>query len=310
MLVSAKLVKELREKTGVAMMDCKKALVAENGDLKKATDFLRKQGLAKANKKSSRTVSEGLTAVKVSGNVGVAIEVNAETDFVSKNDQFLALTKEILDLALHVDNVDQLKNAVTSSGETVADFLVNNIATIGENITLRRMSKLKVSEGVIASYVHNPVKENMGKISSVVALESNTKDKEKLFKFGKQLAMHIAAVNPTPLYLSEDLVEQDVIDREKSIFIEQAKAKAPGKPDNVINNITTGMVQKYLQEIVLLNQVFIIDNKTKISDLLKQKEKELGTAITIKGYINFILGDGIEKEVKNFSDEVSYVLSQ
>jgi elongation factor Ts len=303
MSISASLVKDLREKTGAGMMDCKKALVETNGDFESAVDWLRAKGLSAAAKKAGRVAAEGLTAVCVKGNQGAAIEVNSETDFVSRNEIFQNLVKDVAELAVGLSNVEALKVAKTKSGKTVEEEVASNVATIGENLSLRRMEPISVKDGVIAAYIHNASAEDMGMISVLVALESSG-DKNKLMETGKQIAMHIAASRPQAL--NKDGVSQEMIQREKDIFTEQSRAS--GKPDNIIEKMIEGRIRKFLEEIVLLDQIFVIDGKTKISDVVAALAKELGTSVELKSYIRFERGEGIEKEEKNFADEVAAVV--
>ncbi len=305
MSISASLVKDLREKTGAGMMDCKKALLETNGDFESAVDWLRTKGLAAAAKKAGRVAAEGLTAVCVKGTQGAAIEINSETDFVSRNEVFQNLVKNVAELAIGLDNIDSLKAAKSQSGKSVEEEIANNVATIGENLSLRRMQTLSIKDGVIASYVHNASAENMGMISVLVALESSG-DKAKLMETGKQIAMHVAASRPQTL--NKEGVSQDMIQREKDIFTEQSRAS--GKPDDIIAKMIEGRIRKFLEEIVLLDQVFVIDGKTKISDVISLLAKELGTSVELKSYIRFERGEGIEKEEKNFADEVAAVVGK
>lgn len=302
MNITAALVKDLRIKTGAGMMDCKKALVEVNGDFEAAVDWLRTKGLAAAAKKAGRVASEGLTATCVKGTRGAAIEINSETDFVAKNEAFQKIVKEVSGLAAGQDNLESLKAAITKSGKSVEDEIVANIATIGENLNLRRMQVVSVSDGIIASYIHNAAADNMGKIAVLVALES-TGDKVKLMEVAKQIAMHIAAVRPE--CLNKESVDPALVQREKDIFTEQSRAS--GKPDNIIEKMIEGRIRKFLEEIVLLDQVFVIDGKTKISDVVTNLAKELGTSVELKSYVRFELGEGVEKEEKNFADEVAAV---
>lgn len=305
MSISASLVKDLREKTGAGMMDCKKALLETNADFESAVDWLRTKGLAAAAKKAGRVAAEGLTAVCVKGTQGAAIEINSETDFVSRNEIFQNLVKNVAELAVGLDNIDSLKVAKSQSGKSVEEEIANNVATIGENLSLRRMQTLSVKDGVIASYVHNSSAENMGMISVLVALESSG-DKAKLMETGKQIAMHVAASRPQTL--NKEGVSQDMIQREKDIFTEQSRAS--GKPDDIIAKMIEGRIRKFLEEIVLLDQVFVMDGKTKISDVISLLAKELGTSVELKSYIRFERGEGIEKEEKNFADEVAAVVGK
>jgi elongation factor Ts len=302
MTISASLVKDLRTKTGAGMMDCKKALVETKGDFEAAVDWLKVKGLAAAAKKSDRIAAEGLTAVKIDGKVGAAIEVNSETDFVSRNETFQNLVQQIVTAATSSANIEELRSKALKSGKSVVDTITESVATIGENISLRRMQAVKVEDGVIASYVHNAIADDMGKIAVLVALES-AGDKAKLTELGKQIAMHVAAAKPEALTKEE--IDPALIQREKDIFTEQSRAS--GKPDNIIEKMIEGRIRKYLEEVVLLEQTFVIDGKTKISDVIASLAKELGTSVTLKGYVRFELGAGIEKEEKNFADEVAAV---
>ena len=300
MTVTAALVKDLREKTGAGMMDCKKALVEVNGDFESAIDWLRTKGLAAAAKKAGRVASEGLTAICVDGNKAAAIEINSETDFVAKNEVFQQMVQEVAKIAVSCGDLEDLKNAKVKSGKSVNDEVIANVATIGENLNLRRMESLSVNEGVIVPYVHNAIKDNMGKIAVLVALESNA-DKSKLSELGKQIAMHIAAARPE--CLNKESVDPELVQREKDIFTEQSRAS--GKPDNIIEKMIEGRIRKFLEEIVLLDQTFVIDGKSKISDVVANFAKEVGTSVTLKSYVRFELGEGIEKDDTNFSDEVA-----
>jgi elongation factor Ts len=302
MTVTAALVKDLRIKTGAGMMDCKKALVEVNGDFEAAVDWLRTKGLAAAAKKAGRLAAEGLTAVCVDATRGAAIEINSETDFVAKNEVFQRIVKEVSKLATGQDSLESLKAAVTKSGKSVEDEIVANIATIGENLNLRRMQIVSVNDGIIASYIHNAVADNMGKIAVLVALES-TGDKVKLMEVGKQIAMHIAAARPE--CLNKESVDPALVQREKDIFTEQSRVS--GKPDNIIEKMIEGRIRKFLEEIVLLDQVFVIDGRTKISDVVTNLAKELGTPVELKSYVRFELGEGVEKEEKSFAEEVAAV---
>lgn len=302
MNVSASLVRDLRAKTGAGMMDCKKALVETSGDFEAAVDWLKTKGLAAAAKKAGRVAAEGLTALEVSGNKAVAIEINSETDFVSRNEIFQDLVRKITRKALDCSSIDELLAANIEADKSVNDLVVANVATIGENLTLRRMKSLEIKDGVIASYVHNAVSAGMGKISVLVALESNG-DKAKLMELGKQLAMHIAAAKPE--CLDKDSVDPELVQREKVIFTEQSRAS--GKPDNIIEKMIDGRIRKFLEEIVLLDQIFVIDGKSKISEVIANAAKELGASVNLTNYVRFEIGEGIEKEEKNFADEVAAV---
>ena len=293
MAISASMIKDLREATGAGMMDCKKALNETNGDFEAAKDWLREKGIAGAAKKSGRIASEGLVAVATEGNKAAIIELNSETDFVAKNEQFQALVADVAKEALTVDgNLDTLSNKVGSK-------ITDAIATIGENITLRRAAALSVSKGTIQSYIHNQQAEGMGKIGVIVALESDA-PAEKLAGIGKQIAMHVAAAKP--IALTREEVPSEELDRERKIFSEQARAS--GKPDSIIEKMVEGRIRKYYEEIVLPEQTFVIDGKSKVSDALAAAEKDAGAPIKITGFIQFTLGEGVEKKEDNFAEEV------
>ena len=299
--ITAAMVKDLREKSGAGMMDCKKALSETNGDVEAAMDWLRAKGMATASKKSSRTAAEGLVGVAVSGTTGVAVEVNSETDFVAKNDQFQAFVRTVTELALAgSDDVAVLAGNAWPTGGTVSEALTSNIASIGENQTLRRAKKLSVGEGVVVPYIHNAVVPGLGKIGVLVALESAA-PADTLNAMGKQLAMHVAAA--FPIALDETGVDAAVIERERAIATE--KAAESGKPAEVIIKMVDGAVTKFLKENTLINQLFVMDGKTKISDVVAAAGKEAGTPIVLKDYVRFQLGEGIEKEVTDFAAEVA-----
>ena len=295
-------VKNLRERTGAGMMDCKKALDETNGDLEAAVDALRAKGLAAAQKKSSRTAAEGLVGVAVEGTRGVAVEVNSETDFVAKNDQFQDFVRKTTQVALgqSADDVEALKGAAYPDGGTVGEKLTNNVATIGENQQVRRMKTVAVSQGVIVPYMHNAAAENLGKIGVLVALESEA-PADALEALGKQLAMHIAAAFPQAL--DADGLDPEVIERERAIARE--KAAESGKPENVQEKMVEGAIAKFAKENALLSQVFVMDNKTPIQQVVDQAGKEAGAKIVLKDYVRFQLGEGIEKEESDFAAEVA-----
>lgn len=299
--ITASMVKDLREKSGAGMMDCKKALAEANGDMEAAVDWLRAKGLATASKKSSRTAAEGLVGVAVSGTAGAAVEVNSETDFVAKNDQFQDFVRNVTNIALAKgDDVAALANEAYTTGGTVAEVLTNNIATIGENQALRRARRLTVDKGAVVAYVHNQVVPGMGKIGVLVALESEA-GTDKLEALGKQLAMHVAAA--FPLALDEASIPGDMIERERKIASE--KAAESGKPAEVIAKMVDGAVAKFVKENALLNQLFVLDGKTKISDVVAAAGKEAGASIVLKDYVRFQLGEGIEKVESDFAAEVA-----
>lgn len=295
-------VKKLREMTGAGMMDAKKALEETNGDLEGAVDALRAKGLAAVQKKSSRTAAEGLVGVAVSGNRGVAVEVNSETDFVAKNDQFQDFVRKTTEVALAAssDDVEALKAAAYPDGGTVADKLTNNVATIGENQQVRRMKTVSVSSGLVVPYMHNAAAAGLGKIGVLVALESDA-GADVLEPLGKQLAMHIAAAFPQALDASG--LDADVIARERKIAAE--KAAETGKPADVQAKMVDGAIAKYAKENALLSQVFVMDNKTPVAEVVAQAGKAAGKPIVLKDYVRFQLGEGIEKEVTDFAAEVA-----
>ena len=295
-------VKTLREKTGAGMMDAKKALEASGGDIEAAVDALRAKGLATAQKKSSRTAAEGLVGVAVEGTRGVAVEVNSETDFVAKNDKFQDFVRKATEAALAVegDDVEALKAAAYPGGGTVADKLTDNVATIGENQQVRRMKTVSVGSGVVVPYVHNAAAPNLGKIGVLVALESEA-DTATLEALGKQLAMHIAAAFPQAL--DADGLDAEVIERERKIAAE--KAAESGKPADVQAKMVDGAVKKFAKENALLSQVFVMDNKTAIADVVAKAGKDAGKPIALKDYVRFQLGEGIEKEESDFAAEVA-----
>ncbi|CAN5368630.1 translation elongation factor Ts [soil metagenome] len=300
--ITAATVKELRDRSGAGMMDCKKALTESNGDIEAASDWLRAKGLAAAQKKSSRTAAEGLVGVVVAGTKGVAVEVNSETDFVAKNDQFQEFVRNVAQIALDTQAADAetLANAAYPTGGTVSEKLVANIATIGENQTLRRLAHLSVDQGVVVPYVHNAAAPGLGKIGVLVALEGDAPT-DVLEPLGKQIAMHIAAAFPLALAASD--IDPALLERERSIAAE--KASESGKPAEIVAKMVDGAVAKYAQENALLSQLFVMDNKTPVADVVAKAAKDAGKSITLKGYVRFQLGEGIEKEVSDFAAEVA-----
>ena len=299
--ITAASVKELRERTGAGMMDCKKALAENNGELEAAVDWLRAKGLAAAAKKAGRTAAEGLVGVAVEDTKGAVVEVNSETDFVAKNEQFQDFVREVSKLALNAGgDVEALKNASYPGGTTVAAKLTDNIATIGENQSLRRAAVLEVSQGAVVSYVHNAAAPGMGKIGVLVALEGAA-PADALQGLGKQIAMHIAAANP--LALDADGLDAGLLERERAIAIE--KANESGKPANIIEKMVDGTMAKFRKENALLSQLFVMDNKTPVADVVAQAGKEAGSPITLKAFERFQLGEGIEKAESDFAAEVA-----
>jgi elongation factor Ts len=305
MSVTAALVKELREKSGAGMMDCKKALGETNGDMDAAIDWLRTKGLATAAKKSGRVASEGLVAIAVEGTSGAVVELNAETDFVARNTEFQDFARSLSGLALAAGDLDALRAATyPDTGRTVEEELTQKIATIGENMTLRRMERLSVSSGAVVSYMHNATADGLGRIGVLVALES-TADEAALQGLGKQLAMHIAATSPASLSV-EDL-DKDAVQRERDVLIEQAKAS--GKPQEIAEKMVEGRMKKYYQEVVLLEQTSVIDGETRIADVITKAGKDAGADIAMTAFVRFNLGEGIEKEETDFAAEVAAQLS-
>ena len=301
--ISAADVRELREKTAAGMMDCKKALIETKGNFEKAVDFLRKKGLAAAAKKAGRVAAEGLTAAKVDGLTGVVVEVNSETDFVARNEQFQDLVKNIVSLAIAAKDIEKLKASKIPNGKSVEEDIVEHVAVIGENLTLRRMDVLEVSEGVIGSYVHNEIVPNLGKISVLVGLESNAEDKARLKALANQIAVHIAGNNPQSI--DDAGLDQALVERERKVFFE--KSKEEGKPNNIIEKMVEGRIRKFFSEVVLLQQNFLFDNKLTVSEIIKNAAQELGAEIKITKFIRYELGEGIEHEEKNFADEVAAI---
>jgi elongation factor Ts len=299
--ITAQMVKELREKTGAGMMDCKAALTETDGDMEAAVDWLRAKGLSKAAKKADRVAAEGLIAVALSPKAGAVVEVNSETDFVARNDQFQAMVKEIAGLAAKAGgDVKKLGAAKTSSGKAVTDHIQEMVGKIGENMSLRRTAALKVKDGVVASYVHNSVAPDLGKIGVLVALESKA-DKAKLAELGKQIAMHVAAASP--LALTAEEIDPEVVERERAIFTEQAKES--GKPDNVVQKMVQGRVEKFYKESVLLKQVFVVDAEKTVEQAVAAAEKAAGAPIKVAGFVRYALGEGIEKAGTDFAAEVA-----
>lgn len=303
--ITAAMVKELREKTGAGMMDAKKALVDCDGSMEDAVDFLRKKGLAKAEKKSSRTAAEGLVAVALSDDAktGVTIEINAETDFVSRNEQFQAFVNKVAQIALTVSDIDALKAAEYDAGKTVEAQLTDLIATIGENMSIRRMEKLTVNSGRVAYYIHNALTSTMGKIAVLVALESDASDSDKLDDLGKKIAMHAAAAFPK--FLNKDSVDQASLNKERDFLKEQAIAS--GKPAEIAEKMVEGRMRKYYEEVCLLEQIFVVDGENKISKVVEDLAKETGSSITLSAYARYQLGEGIEKKEEDFAAEVAAV---
>jgi len=303
--ITAALVKDLREKTGVGMMDCKKALEANDGNLEASVDWLRAKGLSKAAKKADRAAAEGIVAMALAANEGTVIELNSETDFVARNADFQKAASAFAKLALTAEDHPALLDSV-HEGQKVSDAVTNLIATIGENITLRRSAKIRVENGVIAAYVHSKVdgSDHLGRIAVLVALES-TGDKTALESFGKKIAMHIASANP--LALSESEIPADRVEREKAVIAEQIKEdpKAAGKPQQVLDKMLEGRMRKFFEESVLTKQAFILNPDQSVEAALRDTEKAAGAPVKITGFVRFAVGEGVEKRQDDFAAEVA-----
>ncbi len=303
MTITAAMVKELRDKTGAGMMDCKNALNENNGDMEASVDWLRAKGISKAEKKSGRVAKEGLVGIASDGGNAAVVEVNSETDFVARNEQFQDIVRRIAKTSLGTDgSVDTVSAATVDGGsKSVADTLTDAVATIGENIGLRRAAVMSADNGVVSSYMHNSVGDGLGKIGVLVALESDG-DKEALNAIGRQVAMHVAATNP--LAASREDVPAEVAEREKAIFMEQARES--GKPEAIIEKMVEGRMRKFFEESVLVSQVFVIDGENTVENALKNAEAEVGAPIALKGFVRMALGEGIEKEeAEDFAAEVA-----
>lgn len=302
MTITASMVKELREKSGAGMMDCKNALKENGGDVEAAMDWLRTKGISKAEKKSSRVAAEGLVGINSSGTKAAVVELNSETDFVSRNEQFQSIVGAVTAAALETDGSLEAVSAVTlaSTGKSVADTITEAIGTIGENMNLRRVAVMEVPEGVVTSYVHNATADGLGKIGVLVALESAGKA-DVLNAIGKQVAMHIAALNP--LAATKEEIPADIADRERAIFAEQARES--GKPDNIVEKMVEGRMRKFYQESVLLSQTFVLDGENSVEQALKNAEADAGAPIKLTGFTRFALGEGIEKDEDDFAAEVA-----
>ena len=294
--ITAALVKDLREKTGAGMMDCKKALTESNGDLEAAVDWLRKKGLSAAAKKAGRVAAEGLVAVASVGTKAVVVEVNAETDFVARNDAFQAVALKAAQIALETGaDVEALK-----VNPVLATELTQLIATVGENMAIRRVMHLSVPQGIVATYVHNALAPNLGKIGVLVALESSA-DTAKLAELGKQLSMHVAAARPEALDIAS--VDTKALDRERNVLADQARAS--GKPEEIIAKMVEGRLRKYYEEVVLLEQVYVVDGETKIGKVVENAGKTMGAPVKLTGFARYQLGEGIEKTADDFAAEVA-----
>lgn len=301
--ITASLVKELREKSGAGMMDCKTALTENNGDIESSIDWLRAKGITKAAKKSDRIASEGLIGNLVVGNKAAIIELNSETDFVARNEEFQNLLEGLLSIAIDNDEIADLPYKDT--GRSVTEEINEKIATIGENIQLRRIGHLNIDQGHIFSYTHNSVRDSLGKIGVLVSIKTNL-DEGQISDIGKGLCMHIAASNP--IAISSDLIPSDLIEKEKQIAIEQAKES--GKPEAIIEKMVEGRIKKYTEENSLISQVYVLDGENKVSSFIEKKAKELGADIAINDFIRMQLGDGIEKKVDDFASEVAAAVNK
>jgi elongation factor Ts len=298
--ITASMVKDLRDKTGAGMMDCKTALNETNGDMEAAIDWLRKKGISKAAKKAGRAAAEGLVGVAVGKGAGALVEVNAETDFVARNDEFKGFVKAAADLALQEGGDLEKLLAAKHGASNVQQTLTELVAKIGENMSVRRTVALSVNPGVVAAYVHNATSPELGKIGVLVALKSSG-DEAKLSALAKQIAMHVAAASPlaiTPEHLSKDVVE-----RERNVQWELARQS--GKPEAVIEKMMEGRMRKFYEETVLLSQTFVIDGETQVGKVIEKAAKELGTPVSIEGFVRFQVGEGIEKVESDFADEVA-----
>jgi len=300
--VTAALVKELREKTGAGMMDCKKALSENDGDVEVATDWLRKKGLAAAAKKAGRLASEGLIGVQVESTRGALVEINSETDFVARNDDFQSLVRSVTALAPEAngDGERLIAMEVPGSGRSVTDEVTQAIATIGENINFRRTAAVEIDQGAIGSYVHGQLSPGLGKIGVLVGLRS-AGDKAELEALGKQLAMHVAAARPQSV--SVDRLDAETISRERAIHADQAKAS--GKPDDIVEKIVDGRMRKFYEEAVLLEQVFVVDTDLKVKEAIDRVAEKIGSSIVVTDFVRFALGEGLETKKENLADEVA-----
>ncbi|WP_088342518.1 MULTISPECIES: translation elongation factor Ts [Rhodomicrobium] len=303
MAITAQMVKDLREKTGAGMMDCKAALTETGGDMEAGIDWLRAKGLSKAAKKADRVAAEGLIGVAVEPKAGTVVEVNSETDFVARNELFQSMVKEIATLALKAKgDTAKLAASPMPGGKAVTDHIQEMVGKIGENMSLRRTAYLTVGDGVVASYVHNSVAPDLGKMGVLVAVES-TGDKGKLMELGRQIAMHVAATNP--LALTAEDIDPVVVERERAVLTEQAREQGKGKPDAVIEKMVQGRLDKFFKESVLLKQIFVIDGENTVEQAIALAEKKIGAPVKVTGFVRYALGEGIEKAESDFAAEVA-----
>ena len=301
--VTAALVKDLRERTGAGMMDCKKALTENGADIEAALDWLRKKGLAAAQKKAGRTAAEGLIGMALEDGRGALVELNSETDFVARNEGFQAAVAKLAELGLTVEGgIDALKGSEIE-GQTAEEYVTGLIATIGENMNLRRYATIEVEEGIVAGYVHSAAAPGLGKIGVLVGLESSG-DKEKLAALGKQIAMHVTSANPR--WVGRDDVDETTVERERAILVDQAKAS--GRPDHVIEKMVDGRMRKYYEEVVLAEQAFIMDTDKSVGKVLEEAVGDIGAPVACSGFVRFALGEGVEREDKDFAAEVAQTL--
>jgi elongation factor Ts len=300
MAITAAMVKELRDTTSAGMMDCKKALNETNGDMEAAIDWLRTKGIAKADKKSSRVAAEGLVAASTSGTKGVVVEVNSETDFVARNEIFQASVAKIALLGLSVVDTASLAEAKMDDGKSVTEFLTELVGKIGEKMSFRRMEKLEVSQGVVSSYIHNAAAEDMGRIGVLIALESSA-DTAKLDELGKKIAMHVAATSPLANTVAD--LDQAIVSKEREML--KAEALESGKPESIVDKMVEGRMQKFFKESVLATQIFVMDGERTIEKVLEDEGKALGADIKLTGFVRMAVGEGIEKKVENFAEEVA-----
>ena len=301
MSISASQVTELRELTGAGMMDCKAALTETGGDMEAAVDWLRKKGISKADKKAGRTAAEGLIGVDGGFHEAAVVEVNSETDFVARNDQFQEIVRNVAKVALAFGETEKVAaERYPGSEKSVADVIKDAVGTIGENMSFRRSTKLAVGKGAVATYVHNAVADGLGKIGVLVAIETEG-NAEAARAFGRQVAMHVAATNP--LALTPEEVDASAVEREKAIFSDQARAS--GKPENIIEKMVEGRLRKFYEEVVLLKQAFVLNPDLTVEAALKAAEKEIGAPAKITGYVRYALGEGIERETSDFAAEVA-----